>query len=145
MQYCVVSNPKTSLQRNLDTFLKHFAFYGEYKTQQAIKVILTVDRNGFLNVKIVQTFDGRILLREEKVVKLKVEENYFRERADDTDSDVSEEYYDDEVPMPDCLPPPPAPLERFPFQLPEVPRDDIEFTSTTSDTEDIVISDGSDY
>ena len=125
--------------------LKHFAFYGEYKTQQAIKVILTVDRNGFLNVIIVQTFDGRILLREEKVVKLKVEEIYCEERADDTDSDVSEEYYDDEVPMPDCLPPPPAPLERFPFQLPEVPRDDIEFTSTTSDTEDIVISEDSDY
>ena len=112
-------------------FLKQFAFYGEYKTQQAIKVILTVDRNGFLNVIIVQTFDGRILLREEKVVKLKTKMRYDddsdrdSDRDSDSDSDrdtdenedsygddvmdseLSEEDYEEEVPEPDFLPPPP--------------------------------------
>ena len=176
--------------------LKRFGFKKATPSSQAIKVIYTIDRNGFITVEIKQTCDGRTLRRKEKVVKLKTKMRYDddsdrdSDRDSDSDSDrdtdenedsygddvmdseLSEEDYEEEVPEPDFLPPPPEPdflplpqrrevlppspperhalpsppvnLERFPFQLPEVPRDDIEFTSTTSDTADIVISEDSD-
>ena len=143
--------------------LNPFGFSGATPSSQAIKVIYTLDRNGFINVEIIQTCDGRILLQKEKVVEIKVEEKYVEKGADDTDSDVHGEYYEEEVPEPDflplpqrrevlppspperhALPSPPAPLERFPFQLPEVPRDALAFPEMSSDSEDIVISEDSD-
>lgn len=89
--------------------LAEFGFVGATPSPQAIRVEYSIDRNGFVTVTNIQTCDGRVLRRKERVVKLNTRERGEEEQVDnesDSSDSVGESDREPRFNLDAILPPP---------------------------------------